>query len=179
MATRPPDGLGLPALAAQIADLREAVTAIQARVEAAGMVGGTKLHERVAAVERALQELLDEVTTSRPAAPMWVGLDQDDYAAQLTELRAWVEGFLIVNYPHVPWRPCWAEHPAAVWELGNLWAEWMRVYGRKRPGLDGALTWHDRWLPNAAVRLERILRDCRARHSPTSQAQARLRPRVV
>jgi hypothetical protein len=179
MATRPPDGLGLAALAAQIADLREDVTTVKARVEAAGMAGGTKLHERVAAIERTLQELADDGTKAHPSAPVWFGLDDDAYAKQLANLTQWVERFLIVHYPHVPWQPCWAQHPAALWELGNLWAEHRRIYDRKQPALADALVWHDRWLPGAAVRLERILRDCRARHSPTSQARARPRARVV
>ena len=179
MATRPPDGLGLPALAAQIADLREDVRTIKARVEAAGLTGGAKLFERVTRLEQHLQELESEGVIPHTPAPVWFGLDDADYAKQLADLTQWVERFLIVHYPHVPWQPCWAQHPTALWELGNLWAEHRRIYDRKRPVLADTLVWHDRWLPGAAMRLERILKDCRARHSPTSQARAQARARIV
>ena len=56
---------------------------------------------------------------------------------------------------------CWAQHPAALWELGNLWAEWNHIYDRGQPSLTGALTWHDRWLPGVKTRLGDIMQGCR------------------
>ena len=56
---------------------------------------------------------------------------------------------------------CWAQHPAALWELGNLWAEWNHIYHRGQPSLTGALNWHDRWLPGVKSRLTDIMQGCR------------------
>lgn len=47
-------------------------------------------------------------------------------------------------------------------ELGNLWVAWLQVYRPKRPDIRLALEWHDRWMPNAARRIENITRDCLA-----------------
>ena len=58
-----------------------------------------------------------------------------------------------------PW-PCWRAHLPVVWELGDLWAEWRRVYDRKAPELAGALGWHGRWLPGALERVRRALSEC-------------------
>jgi hypothetical protein len=60
----------------------------------------------------------------------------------------------------------------AIWELGNIWAEWRRVYDRPRAGLAGALAWHDRWLPAALHRPAPLMLGC-------VTACAQLRPRNV
>lgn len=40
------------------------------------------------------------------------------------------------------------EPSQAVWQLGNLRAEWERVYGNPdNRDLQGALAWHERWFP--------------------------------
>jgi hypothetical protein len=58
---------------------------------------------------------------------------------------------------------CWPHHEAALWEFGNLWAAWNRIYkDRKRPNLDEALNWHDRWLPGVRARLKETMQGCRA-----------------
>ena len=64
------------------------------------------------------------------------------------------------NYGEGLLRRCWPAHMRAIWELGALWAEWRRVYGRPRPPLADALVWHDRWLPGVAARLDAELAHC-------------------
>ena len=74
----------------------------------------------------------------------------------LAELRGWVEEFARRHYPGYMTRlpTCWANHPEAVWELSTLSAEWERVYGDPdNKDLQGALMWHDRWLPGVLARL--------------------------
>ena len=74
----------------------------------------------------------------------------------LAELREWVDGFARRHYPGYMARlpRCWANHPEAVWELGNLRAEWQRVYGdEENRDLQGALAWHERWFPGVLSRL--------------------------
>jgi hypothetical protein len=161
MGTPPPDE-PLAALSAQVADLRADLRTVKARVETGTIPvhGLTALRERVDALE-ALAGVLQEEKAARTPAPCWTGLDDTERAARLADLTRWVNGVLAVNYPHAAPRTCWASHPAAVWELGNLHAEWCRIYTRKHPPLADALTWHDRWLPNVTGRVGTILKDCK------------------
>jgi hypothetical protein len=62
------------------------------------------------------------------------------------------------QYPEYPVPACWASHRAALWELGNLHAEWQRVYGHPGDGdLEAALWFHERWLPGTIGRLSRAI----------------------
>ena len=177
MAMGTPDPVA--ALAAQVRDLRGIVVEVKARMDRAGMSGSAKLHEQVAALARTVAALAEEGPAPRITAPNWTAMDEAERAEQLAALAAWTDGFLRLNYPHALTRPCWASHAAAVWELSTLRAEWQRVYDRKHPDLAAALTWHDRWLPGVASRLEKILGDCRGRCAlARAQTPARLRPRA-
>jgi hypothetical protein len=107
----------------------------------------------------------EEERAATQSAPVWVGLSQGEYDAQLTKLAAFVDQHLRVayrDYLEAVLHDCWSRHPAALWELGNLWAEWNRIYDRSQPSLSGALAWHDRWLPGVKSRLTDIMRGCRA-----------------
>ena len=43
--------------------------------------------------------------------------------------------------------------------MGNLHAEWTRIYGDPdNRDLQAALTWHDRWLPGVLGRLDAALK---------------------
>lgn len=93
-------------------------------------------------------------------APAWSGLTDKQYAAQLAALRAWVDGYLRDVY--APYTAgvildCWASHPAAIHELGDLWAEHERIYHRAKPDPMAALTWKNRWLPGAMTRLPLVM----------------------
>jgi hypothetical protein len=69
-------------------------------------------------------------------------------SAQLAQLRAWVNGVLIAQYPEYTVPACWEGHLPAWWELGNLAAEWTSVYGDPRGAdLEAAMWFHERWLP--------------------------------
>ena len=116
-----------------------------------------------------IQDHLDaeEERAVAQSAPVWVGLSQEEYDDQLRTLTAFVDQHLRVayrDYLDKALPDCWARHPAALWELGNLWAEWNRIYHRGQPSLTGALTWHDRWLPGVKGRLADIMQDCRKDH---------------
>lgn len=137
-----------------------------------------KLGRRVDALEADLGQLAETVKASTtaeakdaaPGPPIWFGLSQDEYDTLLRHLAKFVDQRLRVDYRDYLGQvlhDCWAQHPAAVWELGNLWAEWCRVYLGDRPSLSGALAWHDRWLPGVRARLAEIMRGCsetRCRH---------------
>jgi len=96
------------------------------------------------------------------AAPNWLALAEDDaqYRVQRAALVKWVDGFLRPTYGCQEIQDCWRYHARAIWELGNIWAEWCRIYDRDRPELAGALAWHDRWLPGALRRLEPVMLGC-------------------
>jgi hypothetical protein len=152
----------LAALSAQVADLRADVRTVKARVESGQIPvhGLASLRERLDALE-ALAAALQQEKATRTPAPSWIGLGDAEHAARLADLTRWVDGILAVNYPHATPRACWASHPAAVWELSTLQADWCRVYTRKHPPLQDALTWHDRWLPGVTGRVAKILDDCK------------------
>jgi hypothetical protein len=149
------------ALAAQLADLRGKVVYLQSRIERAGL-GTPDLPAQVAELAQAVAALSQDETAPRHAAPYWLDLPADVYAARLAELGRWVSEVLAVNYPDALRSVCWATHPAAIWELSTLREEWLRVYDRAYPDLAGALAWHDRWLPGAAARVNAAMRDCAA-----------------
>lgn len=108
-----------------------------------------------------LGEKVDEATGRRkaddPQAPYWLGLSEEEHAARLSQLRAWVEQVGFGQYPGYFERlkKCWPAHREAVIELSTLMTEWVRIYGEpdNRP-LQDALIWNDKWLPGVLTRLE-------------------------
>jgi hypothetical protein len=119
--------------------------------------------------------------TDELPAPYWIGPDGDEHAAELGELRAWVDRVARVQWPGYMARiaPCWANHPEAVWELSNLMTEWSRIYGDpdNRP-LQDALWFYERWLPGVLGRLAQAVKcdvaGCRlARSSPWERSRPR------
>jgi hypothetical protein len=163
-----PSGEAIAHLAVRVAALRGQVRIISERLDRAGLTGDLNLADRFADLARTVTEALD-TPPHGPAAPYWIGLDAQDHAAQLTELRQWADTVLRPEYGGYPLRPCWANHPHAIWELSTLAAEWHRTYSRKRPDLDRALDFYDRWLPGTMRRVADITRRC----NPQCAASAR------
>jgi hypothetical protein len=95
-----------------------------------------------------------------PAAPIWIGLDRQAYAAQLAEPRQWADAVLRGQYGGHELRDCWPSHIHAIWELSTLAAEWHHVYGGGHPDLARALEFYDRWLPGTMRRIASITRTC-------------------
>jgi regulator of replication initiation timing len=109
-----------------------------------------------------LAEAIEKRKLKPPPAPWW-RVDREQGEAMLAELREWVETFLRPNYPDYLTRIplCWPAHWAAIWELSTIRAEWIRVYGdEENRDLQGALAWHDRFLPGALGRLTAALAKC-------------------
>jgi hypothetical protein len=113
-----------------------------------------------------------------PQAPYLLGLSTEERAAQLAELRAWVERVGLIQYAEYFGKlpPCWPTHPAAVIELSTLMAEWVRIYGDpdSRP-LPDALVWNDKWLPGVLGRLAVAIR-CNAMGCHLADLSPRQRP---
>ena len=165
----------LRTLEAQVADVRADARFAKAAIDRAGLGLAADMRAKIgrltadldalaAQVEQLARDLADAVNTGqlRVQAPTWVGLSDDDRATQLAQLRAWVDGILVPSYapPEGTLRPCWARHMSAVWELSTLAAEWKRVYQARSRDLQGALDFHDRWLPGALRRVREALRSC-------------------
>jgi hypothetical protein len=176
----------LAALEAQVASLRGQARAVFTRLDNAGISGDRDLaadlvtlakivtdpeitlygtrHQHPAAV--ALAEALTRENTGAapqgPGAPCWIGITPDQRAAQLAELRTWIDAVLRPEYDGYEIRGCWANHPHAIWELSTLAAEWHRTYNRRQPDLRQALEFHDRWLPGTMRRVAAVTRKCEA-----------------
>ena len=162
----------LAALAAQIADIREKVTYLDAVIDRAGLLAAGDIRRRVSRLTTDLGKLASQVEAQgttlakaltggpRAQAPTWVGLSLEDRDTQFAELTEWVEGMLRPSYPDSAPAACWPNHWQAVWELSTLAAEWRRIYQRPAPDLAGALDFYDRWLPGVARRLASIQADC-------------------
>ena len=158
-----PRALGetLAALAAQVADLRGQIRAINDRIDQAGVRGDLDLAARFEDLAQTVAGALDAAAPRGPAAPYWIGLDRDTYTTQLADLRLWADTVLRQHYGGYELADCWPRHIHAIWELSTLAAEWHRTYRSSHPDLTRALEFHDRWLPGIMRRVTAITRTCR------------------
>jgi hypothetical protein len=110
-----------------------------------------RLKKLAAALERAI----NAGKCAPPLAPYWAGpAKPGEREAEIGAIRDWVDEFLRVQY--ADWAPprCWPRHPVAVWEVGNLYTEWQRIYADpENRSLEGALWWHERWFPGVRDRV--------------------------
>jgi hypothetical protein len=150
----------LAALAAQVADLRGQIQAINDRLNQAGLHPGLDLAARFEDLARTVTGALDAAAPRGPAAPSWIGLDRDTYHARLVDLRQWADTVLRQHYGGYELPECWPRHIHAVWELSTLAAEWHHTYTGTRPDLGRALEFYDRWLPGTMRRITDITRGC-------------------
>jgi hypothetical protein len=157
------------ALAALVYRLKEQLDSLQTVVNGLTAGDGGHEHPHLAKELEALGQILrghieaEEERVATQCAPRWDGLTEAEYRDQLAQVGEFVDQHLRVAYKDY-WRDlqdCWPNHPEALWELGNLWAEWNRTYDRDQPSLTGALNWHDRWMPGARSRLQGIMASCR------------------
>jgi len=153
-------GESLAAVAAQLADLRGQVRAINERLDQAGLRADLNLADRFEDLAQTVVDALDAAAPRGPAAPYWIGLDRDTYHARLTELRQWADAVLCQHYGGYELRDCWPRHIHVVWELSTLATEWHRTYSSSRPDLARALEFYDRWLPNTMRRIAGMTRAC-------------------
>jgi hypothetical protein len=161
------DNETLAALASQVAELRDlveqlrrVVTQWEARLEREGIGATLVLRTEVKRLARALDQALSAHRLKPPPAPYWLPQDAADYQGRLAELCTWIDEILRLQYPGYTsnLRPCWVNHPEAIWELSTLMTEWLRIYGdEENRDLAGALVWHERWLPGALARLSKAI----------------------
>jgi hypothetical protein len=152
----------LAALSRQLADVRGQVLGLEQRLAAAGITEDLNLAARFEELARTVSDALDAAAPKGPPAPRWTGIDRGTYELQLTMLAKWVNNILRRQYGDYELKDCWPDHPTCVWELSTLAAEWNRIYAPqvRRPSLDLALSFYDRFLPNSMKRISGYLRRC-------------------
>jgi hypothetical protein len=64
------------------------------RLDQAGLKGDLDLAARFEELARTVADALDATSPRGPATPYWLDLDREAYAAQLAELRGWVDTVL-------------------------------------------------------------------------------------
>ena len=106
----------LAALAAQLADLRGQIRAINDRLDQAGLHPGLNLAARFEDLAQTVAGTLDAASPRGPAAPYWIGLDPDTYHARLADLRHWADTVLRPQYGGYALRDC---RPATSTPSGN------------------------------------------------------------
>jgi hypothetical protein len=154
------------ALAAQLEELRGLwarsqgeIGALRERLETeAGQT--LMLRLQVKQLGERLEEAIGKRRLAPPPAPWWV-VDEATGRELLAALRGWVDQFLRKHYPGYLTRlpRCWPNHGEAIWELSTICAEWERVYADEdNRDLAGALTWHDRYLPDVISRLAEAIK---------------------
>jgi len=153
-------GESLAALAGQVAALRGQVALINERLDHAGLRGDLDLAARFEELAQTVADALDAASPRGPAAPCWIGLDRQAFAAQLAELRQWADTVLRRQYGGYELRDCWPSHIHAIWELSTLAAEWQHAYGGEHADLARALEFYDRWLPGTMRRIAAITQVC-------------------
>jgi hypothetical protein len=116
-------GESLAALAAQLADLRSEICAINTRLDQAGLRADLNLAARFEDLAQSVAGALEAAAPRGPAAPYWIGLDRDTYATQLADLRRWADTVLRQHYGGYELSDCWPRHIHAIWELSTLAAE--------------------------------------------------------
>lgn len=141
-------------LLGQLARSQGEVGALRERLE--GSTGQTvNLLVEVKRLRGELAEAIGKRQLAPPPAPWWV-VDETKGRELLAELRKWVDQFLRKHYPGYLTRlpRCWPNHGEAIWELSTISAEWERIYADEdNRDLEGALAWHDRWLPDCISRV--------------------------
>ena len=105
-------------------------------------------------------DALDAGSPRGSAAPYWLDLDREAYAAQLAELKQRVDTVLRPNYGGYELRDSWPIHNHVIWELSTLAAELHRTYSGKLPDLPGALEFYECWLPGTMRRVSEYTRAC-------------------
>ena len=113
-------GESLAALAAQLADLRGEIRAINTRLDRAGLRAEVNLAARFEDLAQTVAGALEAAAPRGPAAPYWIGLDRNNYDARLADLRQWADTMLRQHYGGYELRDCWPRHIHAVWELRLL-----------------------------------------------------------
>ena len=106
-------GESLAALAVQVAALRGQIALINQRLDRAGLHGDVNFGALFEELAETVADALDAAAPRGPAAPCWIGLDRQAYAAQLAELRRWTDTVMRQHYAGYELRDCWRVQPSS------------------------------------------------------------------
>ena len=81
-------GESLAALAVQVAALRSQIAQINDRLDRAGVHGDLNIADRFEVLAQTVADTLEAAAPRGPAAPCWIGLDRQAYAAQRARLMS-------------------------------------------------------------------------------------------
>jgi hypothetical protein len=137
-------GESLAALAAQLADLRGEIRAINERLDQAGLRADPNLAARFEDLAQTVTDALEAAAPRGPAAPYWIGLDRDTYATRLADLRRWADTVLRQHYAATS---CGTAGPATSMPSGNC-PPWPP--SGTMPTAGHALTWLGPWSSTTA-----------------------------
>jgi hypothetical protein len=152
----------LEGLRAQLSDLRGKLRILETQRQSATLEALPGKFDDLALLVAETLEAIESAADIVPALD-WSAMDAAERQDAMDDLGIWVSGILLgelESYCASVIKGCWRNHRAAVWELGNLWAEWKRIYGAEVPPLADALTWFDRWLPGVQIRLRDQMAAC-------------------
>ncbi len=170
------------ALAIQLSRLRQQIDSLTAKLD--GITGKQQRHDTLLAdvsqLRKQIDTILDVLDTDKEASPatwFWLTMPEQERQAKLDELHDWVETVLRQHYPDYlanQIKPCWPNHPEAIWELSWLYQLWSLTYLTSRSAPKDAADWHDRWTPGVIRRLTSVMTNCRdgCRRSPPRSASA-------
>jgi hypothetical protein len=167
----PPEGRNgspyLAALAVQVNELHRGVKSLTGKVD---VLTRTQREHAIVLndiaelrhqVDRILDLLSEEEESTRPW--FWLSMPEQEHDEKFSELSDWVETVLRAQYPGYlddQIRPCWPNHPEALWELAWLYQLWSAAYIGKRSTLKDAADWHDRWSLGVIRRLSQVMAGC-------------------
>ena len=164
------DDATVAALAVAVSALRQDLNTLTARLDtladqqreqAAVLQAVTELRNRV----EAILTCLNDTDKTTPATWFWLTMPEPEQQQKLAELTDWVDTVLRVQYPAYladQLKPCWPNHPEALWELTWLYQLWTHAYLTRQSTPKDAADWHDRWLPGVIRRLADVLNRCHA-----------------
>jgi hypothetical protein len=170
--TGPPQGAtgsrSVAALAIEVSALRHDIASLTTRADelARTQHKHAAVFDGIPELRRQVEKILAVLTDDDQAAPagwFWLTLDGQAREDKLGELSDWVDAVLCAQYPGYladQIKPCWPNHPEALWELTWLYLLWYRAYLTKRPAPIDAADWHDRWAPGVLRRLRQVMDRC-------------------
>ena len=130
------------------------------RLDQAGLAGALDLAARFEELARTVRRPRRSITKRAGRAVLAGPGPRAAYAAQLAELKQWVDTVLRPNYGGYELRDGWPSHNHVIRELSTLAAELHRTYSGKLPDLPRALEFYERWLPGTMRRVSEYTRAC-------------------
>jgi GntR family transcriptional regulator len=134
-------------LAVQVAALRGQIRAINERLDEAGLRSGLNLTARFEDLAQTVASKMEAAAPCGPAAPYWIGLDRDTYAARLADLLApgaMVPSIVMIHQEYGIAKTTARKVLAALRDEGLIVTTPRLGQLRRRQGSQGQLTRHQR-----------------------------------